>query len=78
MSGASVSEQEFITSFFGYEKYWIEKSVSRAEGLEEFEKFKFSGMDFNDYLWKFSPVYKQKKLNRKNKKPRQKKSVKKS
>lgn len=74
-NGASVSEQEFGCSFFGYEAYWVNNQVTRAELLEEFEKFKWSGLSFDDYLYKCGKkkrFYKTKHKSKKNNKSKKK------
>lgn len=75
MSGASVSEQEFACEFYGYEVYWVNKQVPREEMLEEFDKFKWSGLTLNQYLIK---IGKKKRYNNKSHpRKRHKKHVKK-
>jgi|GEM_PF-4061463 len=49
-NGASVSEQEFGCSYYGYEVYWLNKQVPREEMLNKLEEFKWSGLSFNEFL----------------------------
>jgi hypothetical protein len=44
------SEQEFACEFYGYEKYWILKEVSREEMLSEYQKYCYSNIELQDYL----------------------------